>query len=91
MSFDILNLAPIGSVFALAFAAYLAMKVLKQDEGTPEMRSVAEAVREGARAYLKRQYSGVAIFFGVMFAVLLFLASRKYLSYFVPFAFLTGG
>ncbi|MDD5173683.1 MAG: sodium-translocating pyrophosphatase [Candidatus Omnitrophica bacterium] len=91
MSFDLLNLAPIGSVLALAFAAYLAIKVLKQDEGTAEMRSVAEAVREGAGAYLKRQYSGVAIFFGVMFIVLLFLASKKYLSYFVPFAFLTGG
>jgi K(+)-stimulated pyrophosphate-energized sodium pump len=91
MSFDILSLAPIGSVFALAFAGYLAIRVLKHDEGTPEMRSVAEAVRVGARAYLKRQYSGVAIFFGVMFVVLLFLASRNYLSYFVPFAFITGG
>ncbi|MCX5667488.1 MAG: sodium-translocating pyrophosphatase [Candidatus Omnitrophica bacterium] len=91
MSFDLLNLAPIGSVFALAFAAHLAVKVLKQDEGTEEMKSVAEAVRIGARAYLKRQYSGVAIFFGVMFVVLLFLATRNYLSYFVPFAFLTGG
>ncbi|MDP2929052.1 MAG: sodium-translocating pyrophosphatase [Candidatus Omnitrophota bacterium] len=91
MGFDLLNLAPVGSVFALAFAGYLAIKVLKQDEGTPEMRRVAEAVREGAGAYLKRQYSGVAIFFGIMFVVLLFLASRSYLSYFVPFAFLTGG
>jgi K(+)-stimulated pyrophosphate-energized sodium pump len=91
MSFNLLNLAPIGSVFALAFAAYLAIRVLKHDEGTQEMKDVAEAVREGARAYLKRQYSGVAIFFGAMFVVLLFLASRKYLSYFVPFAFITGG
>lgn len=91
MRFDLLNLAPIGSVTALAFAAYLVIKILRQDEGTPEMRSVAEAVREGAGAYLKRQYSGVAAFFGVMFLVLLFLASRNYLSYFVPFAFLTGG
>ncbi|MDO8536419.1 MAG: sodium-translocating pyrophosphatase [Candidatus Omnitrophota bacterium] len=91
MCFDLLNLAPIGSIFALAFAGYLAIKVLKHDEGTDEMKSVAEAVREGARAYLKRQYSGVAIFFGVMFVVLLFLASKNYLSYFVPFAFLTGG
>ena len=91
MRFDLLNLAPIGSIFALAFAAYLAIRVLKHDEGTQEMRIVAEAVREGARAYLKRQYSGIAIFFGAMFVVLLFLASRNYLSYFVPFAFLTGG
>ena len=89
--FNLLSLAPAGSVFALAFAAYLAIRVLKHDEGTPEMRNVAEAVREGARAYLKRQYSGVEIFFGVMFIVIVFLASRKYLSYFVPFAFLTGG
>lgn len=91
MCFDLLSLAPIGSIFALAFAAYLAVRVLKEDEGTDEMKRVAEAVREGARAYLKRQYSGVAMFFGVMFVVLLFLASRNYLSYFVPFAFLTGG
>ncbi len=91
MSFDLLNLAPISSLLALVFAAYLAVKVLMQDEGTQDMRNVAEAVREGARAYLKRQYSGVAIFFGVMFVVLIFLASKKYLSYFVPFAFLTGG
>ncbi len=91
MSFDLLSLAPMGSILALAFAAYLAIRVLRHDEGTPQMRNVAEAVREGARAYLKRQYSGVAIFFGVMFVVLLFLASKNYLSYFVPFAFLTGG
>ncbi len=91
MFFDLLSLAPIGSVLALAFAAYLAIRVLRHDEGNLNMKNVAEAVREGARAYLKRQYSGVAIFFGVMFVVLMFLASKSYLSYFVPFAFLTGG
>ena len=91
MQFDLLNLAPVGSVLALCFAAYLAMKILKTSEGTEEMIKVANAVREGAAAYLKRQYAGVAIFFGVMFCILLALALRGYLPIFVPFAFLTGG
>ncbi len=91
MSFNLLSLAPVSSILALAFAAYLAVKILKTDEGTEEMKNVAEAVREGSRAYLKRQYTGVAIFFCIMFVILFILASKRYLSYFVPFAFLTGG
>ena len=55
------------------------------------MKEIAQAVRIGARAYLKRQYLGVSIFFLVVFFILLFLAFKKYLVIFVPFAFLTGG
>jgi K(+)-stimulated pyrophosphate-energized sodium pump len=91
MKFDLLLLAPMASVLALAFAGYLAFKILKKSEGTEDMVAIANAVREGAHAYLKRQYSGVAIFFGVMFVVLLFLSSKGHLPIFVPFAFLTGG
>jgi K(+)-stimulated pyrophosphate-energized sodium pump len=75
----------------LGFAGYLAARILMHEEGTEEMIKVADAVREGAQAYLKRQYSGVAVFFVVMFLVLLALAFKRYLSIFVPFAFLTGG
>ncbi len=67
------------------------MKILKTSEGTSEMIAIADAVRAGAYAYLKRQYSGVAIFFGVMFLVLIGLALAGKLPMFVPFAFLTGG
>ncbi len=67
------------------------MKILKTSEGTGEMIAIADAVREGAYAYLKRQYSGVAIFFGAMFIVLIGLALAGKLPIFVPFAFLTGG
>ncbi|MCX5677897.1 MAG: sodium-translocating pyrophosphatase [Candidatus Omnitrophica bacterium] len=91
MHLDLLVLAPIGSILALAFAGYLAMKILKTSEGTGDMIAIADAVREGAYAYLKRQYSGVAIFFGVMFLVLIALALSGKLPIFVPFAFLTGG
>jgi len=91
MNFDILLLAPLGSVLALGFAAYLAARVLKNSEGTPDMIEIADAVREGAGAYLKRQYTGVALFFFVMFFVLLWMAFKGYLTMFVPFAFITGG
>ena len=91
MHLDLLILAPIGSILALSFAGYLVMKILKTSEGTSEMIAIAEAVREGSYAYLKRQYSGVAIFFGAMFLVLIGLALAGKLPIFVPFAFLTGG
>jgi len=89
--FDLLLLAPVGSILALGFAAYLAVTILKKHEGSDKMKEIAEAVRIGARAYLKRQYIGVALFFFVMFFVLLALALKGFLVIFVPFAFLTGG
>ncbi|QTL96762.1 sodium-translocating pyrophosphatase [Iocasia frigidifontis] len=88
---NILLLAPFASLAALLFAAYLSYSVMKESEGSAEMVKIAEAIRHGARAYLKRQYAGVAIFFAVMFVVLLVFAYIGYLSYFVSFAFLTGG
>jgi K(+)-stimulated pyrophosphate-energized sodium pump len=88
---NLLWLAPVGSIVALLFASYLAVIILKQDEGNDKMKEIAQAVRIGARAYLKRQYIGVSIFFAVVFCILLLLASKNYLVIFVPFAFLTGG
>lgn len=84
-------LAPVGSILALLFALYLALSILKKDEGSEKMKEIALAVRIGAKAYLKRQYLGVLLFFIVAFFILLFLALNKYLVIFVPFAFLTGG
>lgn len=88
---NFLWLAPVGSVLALSFAWYLALSILKKDEGNAKMREIAQAVRVGAKAYLRRQYIGVSIFFLVVFFILLALALNKYLVIFVPFAFLTGG
>ncbi|MCM8780940.1 MAG: sodium-translocating pyrophosphatase [Candidatus Omnitrophica bacterium] len=88
---NLLWLAPVGSITALTFATYLAISILRKDEGNDRMREIAQAVRIGARAYLKRQYLGVCLFFTVVFIILLLLAIKKYLVIFVPFAFLTGG
>lgn len=88
---DILLLAPIGAVIALLFAFFLGRKVVRFPEGTSRMAFLSEAIRKGARAYLKRQYTTVAIFFAVMFVVLGLLSIFGFLTPFVPFAFLTGG
>jgi len=89
--FNLLYLAPVGSLLALAFVAYLAWFIMRQDEGTPKMREIAKAVKEGAAAYLKRQYTVVAVFFAVVFVILLGLVKSGNLAPAVPFAFLTGG
>ncbi len=84
-------LAPVGSALALLFAFFLSRRVLKAPEGTDLMKKISLAVRKGANAYLKRQYAGVAIFFAVMFVILMALALTGFLTLFVPFAFVTGG
>ncbi len=84
-------LAPVGSVLALLFAGYLIRYILKQDEGTEKMRQIASWVREGSVAYIKRQYTGVGLFFLAVFFLLFLLVRRGYLVVFVPFAFLSGG
>jgi K(+)-stimulated pyrophosphate-energized sodium pump len=91
MEYSLLLLAPAGSILALLFAGYLATKVKSQDEGTPDMIAIAEAVREGAQAYLRRQYTGVAVFFGIVLLIMLALVRLGYMVIFVPLAFLTGG
>jgi len=82
---------PIGSVLALLFAVIQAGRVLGFSEGNDTMRQISASVREGANAYLKRQYTGVALFFAVMFVLLGVMAYFKLLTPFVPFAFITGG
>ncbi|MFC1698649.1 sodium-translocating pyrophosphatase [Candidatus Omnitrophota bacterium] len=84
-------LAPVGSIMALLFAGYLIRFILRQDEGTDKMRQIAAWVREGSLAYLKRQYTGVGIFFLVVFLLLFLMVRKGYLVIFVPFAFLSGG
>ena len=80
-----------GAVIALGFAAAMFRRVKGQPVGTPQMEKISNAVSSGATAYLKRQYKGVAVFFAVVFCILLAMAAMGFLSYFTPFAFVTGG
>ena len=89
--YNLFIFAPISAVIALGFALLLTKKILKEDEGTDRMKEIASAVREGANAYLSRQYFSVAIFFAVVFVILLILSHQGLLGKFVPYAFLNGG
>ena len=80
-----------GAVIGLLFALFMACKILGFSEGNDTMRQISASIRQGANAYLKRQYKVVAVFFACMFAVLCVMAGFKYLTWFVPFAFVTGG
>ncbi|MFP4016498.1 MAG: sodium-translocating pyrophosphatase [Halanaerobiaceae bacterium] len=88
---DLMFLAPLCSIVALIFAWFLVKRVMKESEGSDQMVHIAKAIRAGANAYLKRQYTGVAVFFVVMFIVLLVLALMGYINIFVPFSFVIGG
>ncbi|MBR5496326.1 MAG: sodium-translocating pyrophosphatase [Oscillospiraceae bacterium] len=87
----IVILTSIGAVLALIFAAFTARKVLKFSEGNEVMKKISASIRQGANAYLKRQYKIVLIFFGVLFVVLAVMAVFGLLTPYVPLAFLTGG
>ena len=85
-------LVPIASVVALAMAWFFFKSMMKADEGTPRMREIAEHVRKGAMAYLKRQYFVVLKVFLVLVVLFAFMAYvLKIQNPWVPFAFLTGG
>jgi len=58
---------------ALAFAAIFARQVLRAETGSVKMAEVAAAIREGAEAFLKRQYSTIAVL-AIVVAILLFAA-----------------
>ncbi len=60
------------SLLALLYSGYLSFKVLQAPHGSEKMREISDAIKEGAMAYMARQYKTIAIF-AVLIAVLLFL------------------
>jgi len=60
------------SVFGLLFAFFLAKWVLAKDTGSPEMRKISDAIKEGAEAFLRRQNSTIIMLAGA-FALILFI------------------
>ena len=83
-------LAPISAVLALAVAAYLARRVLKEDPGDEKMQKISTAIRQGAKAYLHQQYKVLAVFVFAVSIVLFLLSAVRIVSVFAPYAFITG-
>ena len=84
-------LTPIGAVLALSFVVFNILKVRGYSEGNETVKSISAKIRKGANAFIKRQYTIVAWFFAVMLVVLCAMAFFGFLTWFVPFAFITGG
>ncbi|MGD2109823.1 MAG: sodium/proton-translocating pyrophosphatase [Phycisphaerae bacterium] len=85
-------LAPICGIVALVMARKYYLEVVSADEGDENMIRIASYVRDGAMAYLFRQYRVVAIVFVLLILILGWMAFSLHVQHgLVPFAFLTGG
>src|ERR1700733_15071253 len=62
-------------VLGLVAAFFFARSVLGADSGTPEMQRISDAIRQGAEAFMKRQYSTIAMI-AVGLAVVLYIGYR---------------
>lgn len=62
--------AIIAGILGLLYALYLVMKVKKAKDGDEKMTKIANAIKEGAMAYLFRQYKVIGIFAVILFVVL---------------------
>jgi len=85
---DSLIWAVISGVLALGVAAFLANYVMHQDEGTDKMKEIAGAIREGAQAFLGREYRIMAIF---LIVVAVILAVIPNLGWKASVSFILGG
>ena len=67
---EIILLAVVAGIVALAFALYLAINVTRQDPGSEEIQFIGRAIQEGAQAFLKREYTLLALFVVVIAIIL---------------------
>ena len=59
-----------AGVIALAFAAFMAFRVIGSDQGNERMREIGDAIRTGASAFLRREYMSLLPFVVVVAVVL---------------------
>jgi K(+)-stimulated pyrophosphate-energized sodium pump len=84
---DPIYYAVIAGVLGLIAAASMAAYVMRQDEGSERMREISAAIKEGAMAFLKREYRILVIFVVLIAIALAFIPN---LGGWVAFAFVFG-
>jgi K(+)-stimulated pyrophosphate-energized sodium pump len=82
---DILMIAPISGVASIIVAIFLYFRVKNENIGTPKMKKISDGIREGALAFMKRQYMTLTGFSAIM-AILI----AVFLDYNQAFSFIFG-
>ena len=70
----VLIASAVVALIAIAVGFFLMKDVLAADQGTPVMIEIAEAIQEGASAYLKRQFRTIAVIL-IPLAIVVFVTS----------------
>ncbi len=90
---DLLSLVIAISILALLFAGWLTRYILKKDTGTPAMQEISNAIKIGAEAFIKRQYTTIGILSIVLSIVIFFIyyaIGQRDLGWKTSIAFLFG-
>ncbi len=70
-----------GAVLGLAFVGYLTTTILRESEGNQRMKSISYAIRQGAMAFLRREFLTLTVFTVVVFVVLaVFIEPKPYVA-----------
>ncbi|VVB99318.1 K(+)-stimulated pyrophosphate-energized sodium pump [uncultured archaeon] len=81
----IMYLPVLLALVGIAYGAYVALSIFRRSEGSQKMKDISGAIREGADAYLSRQFKTI-----IMFAIVLLIAVYLVLGPIVAAAFLVG-
>src|SRR6188474_1902596 len=60
------------ALIGLAYAVFLRSQILREDKGTPQMQEVWNAIKDGADAYLKKQFRSILPLIGILTVALFF-------------------
>ncbi|OGC25050.1 sodium-translocating pyrophosphatase [candidate division WOR-1 bacterium RIFOXYC2_FULL_37_10] len=83
---DIMSLAPVVGVLGVLYSLFILWLIVRENPGTAKMQEISKAIYDGSMAYLKRQYTSIAIFM-----VVVFIAISYFISIYTAFAYVCGG
>jgi K(+)-stimulated pyrophosphate-energized sodium pump len=71
----------VAAALALGFVGYLTMTIVRESPGNEKMREISHAIRQGAMAFLRREFTTLAVFTVVVFIILaVFIEPRPFVG-----------
>jgi len=87
---NITAFALVASVITILYAVYITFGILKENPGDEKMRAIAQAIKEGAMAYLNRQSKTIAVIAVPIFVIIYATTGVKIALGFLFGAILSG-